>query len=603
MKMNTHKIKIKLNEQYGIFKQGFEIELEGNLIILSGTNGSGKSQLADILYQKPIPPPRPQRTDVVEVNGIRVHHDAVTRVNIEKSSSIANQSSTLTSDKIWELIREHTRGGKKLPPSSYHNSYIELIDRLEKLYPGVQPQDYTTKQIEKALLANPVMIFKEDDVFGNYLSQHFHAYAARVVMAQSEASKRGIEPTLSNLGDKPWGTLNRMLGILNVRYRFKDDFECILVHSQLRLNSAPLLYACDASGVIQTKEPREFRDLSGGEKTLLQLAFAKTYDLDGRAKKIIILDEYDATLNASLTSAFYSILNELFIEKGIVVIVITHSLATISLAPDDTSFYEVFKPDDFGSSPKILQVSGYNYTDMSEVNNRYIQDIQQSEQRIKVLKEEATVANEIKQSTKPILFVEDKVIGIYQVAYLKNKDVEFKEDNLDETFQKESPFEIISKNGKDQLYGMFNAAKMDEFKSKPILALFDFDEAFKNFERLKKENGWGKTQGSDTEGWFRERSDVKTVKAMVLPVPSHRKMYAAKDQKYQALCIERYFDESVLKRILPGASKENIFGSLEVINVSKTRKNNFYKKTIELDKECFKSFEELFKRVEQLLEI
>ena len=53
--MNTNKIKIKIHQQYGIFKQGFEQELEGKLIILSGANGSGKSQLADILHQKPLP--------------------------------------------------------------------------------------------------------------------------------------------------------------------------------------------------------------------------------------------------------------------------------------------------------------------------------------------------------------------------------------------------------------------------------------------------------------------------------------------------------------------------------------------------------------------
>ena len=42
-------IQIKLNEKYKSFEENFETELEGKLIILSGVNGSGKSQLMNII--------------------------------------------------------------------------------------------------------------------------------------------------------------------------------------------------------------------------------------------------------------------------------------------------------------------------------------------------------------------------------------------------------------------------------------------------------------------------------------------------------------------------------------------------------------------------
>ncbi|KAA6331932.1 hypothetical protein EZS27_019507 [termite gut metagenome] len=43
------KLNIKLNQAYKLFKNGFEQELEGDLVILSGVNGSGKSQFINML--------------------------------------------------------------------------------------------------------------------------------------------------------------------------------------------------------------------------------------------------------------------------------------------------------------------------------------------------------------------------------------------------------------------------------------------------------------------------------------------------------------------------------------------------------------------------
>ena len=46
------KISLQLNQDYKSFQNGFNATFEGNLIILSGINGSGKSQLMNIISQK-----------------------------------------------------------------------------------------------------------------------------------------------------------------------------------------------------------------------------------------------------------------------------------------------------------------------------------------------------------------------------------------------------------------------------------------------------------------------------------------------------------------------------------------------------------------------
>jgi ABC-type Mn2+/Zn2+ transport system ATPase subunit len=48
------KLSVNLQQDYKTFKAGFECELEAkhNLIIISGVNGSGKSQLGEIICNK-----------------------------------------------------------------------------------------------------------------------------------------------------------------------------------------------------------------------------------------------------------------------------------------------------------------------------------------------------------------------------------------------------------------------------------------------------------------------------------------------------------------------------------------------------------------------
>ena len=110
-------------------------------------------------------------------------------------------------------------------------------------------------------------------------------------------------------------------------------------------------------------EIRSLMDLSDGEKAILKLALISLDEEISRDVKIVLFDEYDAPLNPSLTEAFYHVVNEFYIKKGIQVVVATHSPATISLAPDFAQFYEVFPIAN--DSPKIVHVNQFDYEEFS----------------------------------------------------------------------------------------------------------------------------------------------------------------------------------------------------------------------------------------------
>ena len=48
---DTKKINIELKQKYKQFNNNYKIELQGDLIIISEVNGSGKTQLMDIISQ------------------------------------------------------------------------------------------------------------------------------------------------------------------------------------------------------------------------------------------------------------------------------------------------------------------------------------------------------------------------------------------------------------------------------------------------------------------------------------------------------------------------------------------------------------------------
>jgi len=90
-------------------------------------------------------------------------------------------------------------------------------------------------------------------------------------------------------------------------------------------------------------DPRNFESLSSGEQTLLALALSIYQSSDAfELPKVLLLDEIDASLHPSMTKALLGTLQSVFVDRGVEVILATHSPSTIALAPED-SIYVVNK--------------------------------------------------------------------------------------------------------------------------------------------------------------------------------------------------------------------------------------------------------------------
>ncbi len=113
------------------------------------------------------------------------------------------------------------------------------------------------------------------------------------------------------------------------------------------------------------------------------MAYSSIGEIDSNNTKLLILDEFDAPLNPTLTKILFEVLKIYFLDKDIAVILITHSPASIAMAPDNTVFYEMFKLSSVvDNASRIQKVDRDDYADMKLALDKYFSEINQNKERL-----------------------------------------------------------------------------------------------------------------------------------------------------------------------------------------------------------------------------
>lgn len=588
-------LSIKLNQEYRLFKKNFEQELEGDLIIISGANGSGKTQLLSLINKKTA---NITIDTELKSNGIIITEDNIVYRSFRDNINIPAFKSGTATEKDQELQQiyqnwnnyidySRQRSYKQLKGLQYWGSFNKLFTVLSS---AVTPKlKFTDLNSFRDALPND-FVFIKDDIFTSNVGDIFYQYAAE---EQDEAAKCGRNNILFNQNkwtqNAPWTKLNSLFKRLNFSYRFKEKY----IIQTPNLDEPPKLYELKDTGEISTNSVRNLIDLSDGEKAILSLTFATLSE--NHSVKVILLDEFDAPLNPSLVEMFYIVLDEFFIKKDIQVIMATHSPATISLAPEVAKFYEIFKSN-ASESPKIFQVKKEEYAELRIANKEFYDKIGKQKERIAELEKQNAENLAISASTKPILFVEDKYTNIYKVAYLKCKNIDFEESSIETVFEQNAVFQIISKGSCNKLQG-FLSGLLSELKGIKIIGLFDFDDAYLCYTNLKDDKelaiSWEIMSTDEKTGMYKKRKD-EDIYALMLPVPDFRKSIANKDQAVKKLEAELLLrDEDIQSAYsTQTVAKEKIIEGLEIPKIK--NKDDFWKKSIVIEANKFDSFNPLF---------
>lgn len=294
------KLKVKLLEDYKLYRKNCEYVLDGDLILLSGINGSGKSQLLKIIannLNKKIARNVHQSSndeDFVPIENIIM---LSFRDNIDLGNDFGAYSINVklsNSDHAWKFYyqsikyKEHNSWNNAKLKQSFYNgdilfynggknpawrSILEIITLLKKNY-----QDdklFTLSEEEfKRLIPNNFIWRNENDII-QQVGNLFYLACCDRANQQIECSKTGkIFDNSTWLQSAPWTILNKLFSELNFKYRFKDDYlfdtPDMEENPKLRLNS----------------DIRNLNDLSDGEKAILKLALIS---LDEEISKDIMM--------------------------------------------------------------------------------------------------------------------------------------------------------------------------------------------------------------------------------------------------------------------------------------------------------------------------
>lgn len=300
-----------------------------SLAIITGANGSGKTQLLDLLAYKLTGTHHPQNYDLNQMQ-VSVAPEAFGPESVlylpsawDMNSAPALGLAQLTQMKqqLYQEIRQ-SQNTQNIGVRAKHARILSLL--------GKNPHSITQEDFIKALPSDYMFMLEDDDIVGG-LAHVIMAH--KIQMANETLRGTKLEEVETKLGRPPWELVNEALSAAEFAYRLVSPIDTNLddiYHFRLR---DPVM------NVDITPA-----DLSSGEKSILRtLLWLFRARHRGRFAKLYLLDEPDAHLHPSMTQQFLNVIKDVLVDRyGIRVIMATHSPSTVALAPEG-SIFEMYK--------------------------------------------------------------------------------------------------------------------------------------------------------------------------------------------------------------------------------------------------------------------
>lgn len=309
-----------------------------NFVVITGPNGTGKSQLIDLLYNTIIS--SQSIKERVSITGKAINSNEVVYLKGEWQLQSTQPVSLYSLQQVIDSHYGNFRSGHYT--NNNHNVKLnyacnEVIRLTGKHYSNISKEEF-----EKYF---PQIIIEQESQISQKIGEVFYNY--RLSEIELLANKETEESIKNKIGEKPWVVLREIIKESKLPFEIndpskngiRDGFKLQLTHQILN-------------------EEIDFNDLSSGEKVLISLVF---YLYNSQEKnifpKLLLLDEPDAHLHPSMSQQFLNVIKNVLVDKfDVQVIMTTHSPSTVILAPE-YSIYEMSRTE-----PRITKSPSKNHS-------------------------------------------------------------------------------------------------------------------------------------------------------------------------------------------------------------------------------------------------
>ena len=552
-------------------------------MVISGVNGSGKTSLLKGLHSSIEPTGRPKRPasegffeykGAVEIYSETSLSGKVRHVgpNFQPNTigvSKRRDPDQFTQDRTnllryirspelndealnWHVLEVAKRLGIALELETRNNGSTFIASKpFEKL---------ADEQLLNSFPLN-LVVDDEDNVANGFVSDVFKLYLQKIqtFKADNYSSEERLtdEEIYQRFGARPpWLEINELF----VKYGFSYRINALIATTDF----TPV-FIDESSG---KKLP--FGSLSSGEKILVTLILWAYNDSQRSTTKLMLLDEFDAHLNPSLSKMMVEVLNDKIVKEfGIRVILTTHQPSTIAHSPEESLFWmERGEPIRSSSKQEIIPIL--------------------SDGIITVQPNEALriATTQLRSDNLPVVLVEgqtDKTL--LETAWKKLKG------------RTEPGFEIVDFFDCYSLINLLNRGDVfGKYAGRQFVGVIDFDSAYAHAkDKLRKD--WTRTVCDQTRAvFFRHKSQPAVVTTLI--VPEFRSGYAGDELSVSKLSIEHLFPDRLIEH---HCKTEHWPGGGKLLKFEDRKKTTFSKEAEGFQKEDFAQFNRFFSHLESLL--
>lgn len=310
--------------------------------VITGVNGSGKSQLLEVIAHHSVQRNTPARYLQAPWDSVRSSVEGVSYERGEIFHSYNNWIMPAQGEVTERQIREAIENlHRQLTQDNYMAFQAGIPWFFEQL--GITAEDARNLSLNELYgkltpgLLYGLMSRTGESVNGSplYAGWAFLFFAYRLFERDALAADVPKEEIRRRFGEPPWVLLNETLETSGLPFR--------VMFPEGPIRPSTLVYDTTFQLRLQDIElgvEVPYEGLSSGEKVIMSTVLWRyEAQLVGRHPRFLLLDEPDAHLHPSLTRRFLDVIQKVFVkERGVRVIMTTHSPSTVSLAPEESLF-------------------------------------------------------------------------------------------------------------------------------------------------------------------------------------------------------------------------------------------------------------------------